>query len=332
MDKNMQYVLGVDGGNTKTVALLARPDGRIVGAGRGGCGDIYKGVDDALSSLDQAIEQARKQADCKAKRMIAAAGFSLAGADWPEDFALLRKRFRHRRYGAKLIVVNDAIGAVRADFANDWGVAVACGTGAATGARSKDGTRVWHSSFWQLGGASVMLGAEAIESVHRAELGLIPQTVLTERVLAHYKLPNVERLLHSRTRRLNPMPKRADRLARIVLDAAHEGDHAALQIVREEAVRLGDTAIVAAGKVGIGDEPFPLALIGSVFRHDCKLLAKLVGRHVRKRLPNAQAHLSESEPSAGALVIALEAAGVQVDDQVRANIRSTFPPRSFFAT
>src|SRR5438105_4774145 len=37
----MQCVLGVDGGNTKTVALVAALDGTILGAGRGGCGDIY---------------------------------------------------------------------------------------------------------------------------------------------------------------------------------------------------------------------------------------------------------------------------------------------------
>src|SRR2546426_11971918 len=38
---SMHYVLGVDGGNTKTIALVASLDGAILGAGRGGCGDIY---------------------------------------------------------------------------------------------------------------------------------------------------------------------------------------------------------------------------------------------------------------------------------------------------
>jgi N-acetylglucosamine kinase-like BadF-type ATPase len=36
----MSFVLGVDAGNTKTIAVLAGLDGRIVGSGRGGCGDI----------------------------------------------------------------------------------------------------------------------------------------------------------------------------------------------------------------------------------------------------------------------------------------------------
>src|SRR5205807_1808836 len=37
----MESVLAVDGGNTKTIALVASLDGTILGAGRGGCGDIY---------------------------------------------------------------------------------------------------------------------------------------------------------------------------------------------------------------------------------------------------------------------------------------------------
>ena len=37
----MKKFMAVDAGNTKTVALVAEPNGRIVGWGRGGCGDIY---------------------------------------------------------------------------------------------------------------------------------------------------------------------------------------------------------------------------------------------------------------------------------------------------
>ena len=37
----MPYVLAVDGGNTKTIAMVATADGAILGAAHGGCGDIY---------------------------------------------------------------------------------------------------------------------------------------------------------------------------------------------------------------------------------------------------------------------------------------------------
>jgi N-acetylglucosamine kinase-like BadF-type ATPase len=38
---DMHAVLAVDGGNTKTIALVAALDGTILGAGHGGCSDIY---------------------------------------------------------------------------------------------------------------------------------------------------------------------------------------------------------------------------------------------------------------------------------------------------
>lgn len=329
----MEYVLGVDGGNSKTIALLAGLDGRIVGAGRGGCGDIYRSIEGAFAAVDDAVQAARIQSMCKAKRFIVAGAFSMAGADWPEDFALLRNQMRRRGYGRKIVVVNDAIGAQRAGCENGFGVAIAAGTGAATGARSLDGKHIWHSSFWQQGGAASMLGGEALNALYRAELGIGPATSLTAPVLAHFKIATVNELLHRYTGRTCQRPGPADKLARIVLDAAHAGDEAACEIVEIEARRLASTAIAAAQKVGFAPtDKFPLALIGSVFRHDCKLLAKAVGRDFKERFPFAKTTYSDLEPSAGALMLALEKAGVTVDETVRANIRQTLPPRSFFAT
>ena len=45
-----RLLLGVDGGRTKTVALVAEPGGAIVGAGRAGCADIH-----AAASAEPAI-------------------------------------------------------------------------------------------------------------------------------------------------------------------------------------------------------------------------------------------------------------------------------------
>src|SRR5262245_475221 len=58
--KFMTYVLGVDGGNTKTIALIAGLDGAIVGAGRGGCGDIYGSTRDnpGIPQVERAVRAA----------------------------------------------------------------------------------------------------------------------------------------------------------------------------------------------------------------------------------------------------------------------------------
>src|SRR5437764_3190546 len=93
--KRMQYVLGVDGGNTKTIALVAALDGTILGAGRGGCGDIYNAVITgtpwpdpaaaAIANIEYAVETALQAANVQPSDLVTAV-FNMAGADWPEDF------------------------------------------------------------------------------------------------------------------------------------------------------------------------------------------------------------------------------------------------------
>lgn len=140
-------MLRVDGGNIKTLALVARGDGVILGTGRAGCSDIYGATSPAAAIVE--IERAVNAALTEARILpseLSAGAFSLAGADWPEDFRLLEDALRARGYGRRIRVVNDAIGALRADSPDGAGVVVSCGTGAAIGARGTDG-RIGTAAF-----------------------------------------------------------------------------------------------------------------------------------------------------------------------------------------
>src|SRR5688572_18076067 len=201
MHRTMNLVLGVDGGNTKTLALVSRGDGVIIGTGRAGCGDIYGASSAAVAvdEIERAVNTALAEADIQPAELSAAV-FSLAGADWPEDFRLLEDVMRSRGYGQSIRVVNDAIGALRAGSPDGTGVVVACGTGAAIGAQGTDG-RVWHSSFWQEPQGAHELSTRALRAVYRAELGIDPPTALTEQILAAFAEHSVEEVLHRMTAR-----------------------------------------------------------------------------------------------------------------------------------
>ena len=69
----MSYVLGVDGGNTKTIALVASADGRIVGVGRSGCSDIYGAAspEAALGEADAAVAAALSAAGIQREALAA---------------------------------------------------------------------------------------------------------------------------------------------------------------------------------------------------------------------------------------------------------------------
>jgi N-acetylglucosamine kinase-like BadF-type ATPase len=250
----MSLVLGLDAGNTKTIALLATCDGRIIGSGRGGCGDIYAAgsPEQALAAMDSAIAAALPPG--AGPDAITAACFSMAGADWPEDYALIRAALLERGLdrGERSLIYNDALGALRAGTADGVGVSVVCGTGAAVGARAADG-RFWHSSWWQEPQGAQQLGQKTLRAVYRAALGLAPPTSLTGRVLDFYQAPDVETVLHRLTARVRQPAPPVGQLSRALLDEAAAGDPTARSIVVAHGADLGDYALVAARRGGLSD-------------------------------------------------------------------------------
>jgi N-acetylglucosamine kinase-like BadF-type ATPase len=319
-------LLGVDGGNTKTVALVARADGTIVGAARAfGCADIYRVGVGALEVVWRAVDEALAAAGSADLR---SATFSMAGADWPEDFELLTAELAERVAGPT--VVNDAIGALRAAIPTGPGVVVVGGTGAATGARGPTGA-TWHSSFWQEPQGAHALAVQSLQAIYAAELGIAPPTALTGAVLAATGAPDVETVLHRQSRRVDRW-RDVDMLAPVLLDVAADGDPTARAIVRDHGASLGRTAIAAARRVGIGDHPFGLAPAGGLFRHPAPQLRDALVATVRADFPQVDLVVAELEPAVGALLLAFDAAGLPVEGEREERLLGTLPASALYET
>lgn len=255
----------------------------------------------------------------------------MAGADWPEDFALIQSAMAERGFGQKIIVQNDAM-ALLPTVPNGASVSIVCGTGAGTGARGLDGRR-WHSSYWQdqvQGGGQ--LGQKTLDAVYRADLGIGAQTTLTQRVLTFFHMQTVEELLHAFTRRERRFASDISLLTPLLLDEADAGDMVAREIIQEHGRALGNYAQVAARRVGIEQLPFSLILSGGVFHHPSTLLADAIIERVRQTSPAVQPIRSHFEPIIGVLFSALEAAEVMIDDALLEKLTSTIPEPTLFST
>jgi N-acetylglucosamine kinase-like BadF-type ATPase len=327
-------ILGVDGGNTKTIALLAAPDGTILGAGRSGCGDIYGALtaEAAIREIASAIIAALTQANA-AREQIDCACFSLAGADWPEDYTYLQSALKGAGFGREVRVYNDAIGALRAGSPDGTGVVIACGTGTAVAARNADG-QFWHSSFWQEAACGLQLGRQMLRAVYRSELGLEPSTTLTQAALRLFNQPTVEALLHHFTARETDASATnlASQLAPYLLTEAENGDPVARRIVEGNAARLAEYALVAARKVGIDHSPYSVLLNGGVFRHSGSLMVDTIRERLQRVSPSVTLVRSRHEPATGALLLAFELAGIAVTPDLMNRLESTLPPVAFFTT
>jgi N-acetylglucosamine kinase-like BadF-type ATPase len=319
---NGDLLLGVDGGNTKTIAIVSHPDGAVVGTGTGGRADIHgatspsAGVDEIVGAASGALVAA----DARAAD-LAAAAFSLAGADWPEDFEFLRRELTARlELPCAPLVVNDAIGPIRCGTDDGVGVAVVCGTYGTAGARNSAGD-VYHFGFWPDSTGAWGLGSEGFRAVLRASLELGPPTSLTERALALWGASDVRDLLHSFTRLDRPCIPTSDRalLAEAVLDEAGAGDPVAVEIVQSAGEVVGDYARVCAGQTGQLGSPVPAVLCGGVFRHPSTLLRA----SILSRLPEAVPVYPAVDPVVGALLLAADSVGAPTSvDTVRATLLS----------
>ncbi|HLN93855.1 MAG TPA: BadF/BadG/BcrA/BcrD ATPase family protein, partial [Thermoanaerobaculia bacterium] len=122
----MRCVLGIDAGGTKTRALLADEDARVVAGALGGGANLRThGELEVEKVLHGVIEEACAAADAPPQ----AVALGIAGADRPADEAVLRAILRRIGFRERVVVTNDARIAFVAGSAGRVGLALVCGTG-----------------------------------------------------------------------------------------------------------------------------------------------------------------------------------------------------------
>ncbi len=317
-------LLGVDGGNSKTIALLARRDGTIVGAGRAGACDHYveprPGA--AYDEIAKAIRGALEAADTEAAS-IERGVLSLAGADWPEDCEVYSREVASRLGAAgQLTVVNDALGALRGGTSDGIGVAIVCGTGTAVGARAADG-RIWNVSFWAEPSYRYSLARGAVEATIEAELGIGEPTVLQQLVPAATGHASVDELLRAMTLLGGTRPT-LSRTAIALLDAAEQGDDTAHRVIREVGHAMVQMARTSARKAGL-ETPSPVVLAGGLFRHPSDRLQQVIA----DEMPESEIVMARFEPAVGALLMAFDEHGLEPDLE---QLIDTIPPAELYTT
>lgn len=327
MTLDADAVLGIDAGNTKTIALIVGRGGEVRGWGRAGQSNIYVSRRAALRAVDTAVQQAVSGAGLQPS-CLQAVTLSATGADWPEDFELLRSALRTWDWAPRQQVVNDAVGALRAGTLDGLGVAVVCGTSSGTAARAA-GQAAWHSSYWQEPEGAEELSRMAVRAVYRAHLGIDPPTTLTRRLLEELGCPDVESLLHRLTARRVRRPRQLGRLARVLLGEAHAGDPTSVRLVQRHGAALGDYAVAAARQAGLRGN-YTLVTSGGVMRHPSPLLREALVEQVQRAHPGVTWQPSRLEPVYGAALLALELAGVDVTEDHFARLAQGGPSDTLF--
>jgi N-acetylmuramic acid 6-phosphate etherase len=304
-------ILGIDGGGTRTFALLANAaTGEVIGRGAAGPSNIQSvGVDTGLRGLDEAIDRAFLAANLP-RAKVAGACLGLAGIDRQEGLDVIHGWAARTSLADSVSVANDATLLLAAGTPEGWGLAVIAGTGSIAFVRKPAG-EVGRCGGWgyTLGdeGSAYQIALTALRAAVRAADRCGPPTVLLGRFLAKMSLAEPPDLIPAVYR--GPWDRAAIAgMAPLVLEAAEQGDEVAHKVVVEQVTELSRTAATAVENSGLTRLGLPVALAGGVFIHS-RFYRDLFVEALRGRGVHAGSIQVVDDPAAGAVVLARRLVG-----------------------
>jgi N-acetylglucosamine kinase-like BadF-type ATPase len=281
-------VVGVDGGGTKTEAVVMDAHQLVIGEGLAGPSNPLRvGIAGAAAAVREAIDNACASAKIRRGDLVAAQ-IGLAGARRRELRERMRETLTTLDIG-EIEVVTDANIALYGATGGAPGLVVIAGTGSIccgiNARRKRFCAGGWGPIAGDEGGGA-WLARRALRAVAHAFDGRGPQTVLTDLACAYFHVTSPDDL----TTAIYAPTITNERLAgfgRDVVNAAKEEDAVASQIVKEGGSELGYAAVAVIRHLQMERDRFQIAYVGGVFRAAGDLMLNSLREEVRKVAPRA---------------------------------------------
>ncbi len=252
---------GVDGGATKTLAVVVDSAGRERGRCAAGSGNYQAvGLRPAVDNITAAVTGAVRLAG--GEPPLVAMWIGLAGVDRPEDAELLLPYLNS--LAGRVRLTNDAELALTA-LPGALGVALISGTGSIALGRDAAGTQTRTGGWGHIigdEGSGWEIGRSALQAVARAADGRGPRTTLVEAVMEHWELATPNGIIG----KVYPDTDKSlvAGLTALVLREARKGDEVARGILDRAASELAVDVTTVGDQLHFPDGGLPLALAGGV--------------------------------------------------------------------
>lgn len=321
--------LGIDAGGTKTHALLVDGKGQVLGRGTSGNGNHQTASGKAKHHIEDACNQALMEAGA-AKEQITYAYFGLAGADREPDYVILRPMIASLGYPHYAIACDTMIG-MRAGTHQSYGAVIISGTGFNAAARNPQGEELQYGGFGYLfgdgHGSGTDLAVHAFRTAIRSWEGREQPTVLEELVPKALGYSTVEEMYVDA---LDNGKRPPITLAKLMFEAAGQGDAAAIRILEEAGREHANAVCALIKRLNMQHESFDVVLTGSVLsRGGTSHMVDAITQSLQATAPNANTVKLTVDPVVGAVMSAMDNSGITIDDETDANLRAiTFSKES----
>src|SRR5579859_2651921 len=273
----MHFVVGVDGGGTKTAAAVVGDDLGVIGSAVAGPSNYRSaGMEAASQGIYEAVSQALRVADVSLGQ-VEAICMCLSGFDTDLDIPVPQRAIALLGFKGPAIFENDVVGAWAAVTGGEAGIVAIAGTGATALGMNARG-EFWRTDGWDyiLGdaGSGYRIGLDGIHEAMKMLDGRRPPTRLLGKLAAFYGVDDA--LSMRRLADSGGLGKLhiAD-FSRHVSEAADEGDTVAQDILRQASSDIASNIEAIVAQLGMRDDTFPIGAVGSVFKSSAFVLEPL---------------------------------------------------------
>lgn len=281
-------VVGVDGGGTKTQAVILDFNDQIIGEGMAGPSNPLRvGIANAAAAVREAIDKACEEAHVRRTDLVAAE-IGLAGARRNELRARMREALISSGIG-EIIVVSDADIALYGATEGAPGLIVIAGTGSICCGINARGKRICAGGWGPVAGdegGGAWIARRALRAIAHAADGRGPSTSLTSAAVAYFHVSDANDLSTA----IYAPTITNERLAgfgKFVIEAAKAKDRIAREILAEAGTELGSAAAAVIRNLKLEREIFQVAYIGGVFVAAGELVLATMREEIKRVAPLA---------------------------------------------
>ena len=304
--KDQQCVLGIDGGGTKTHAVLLKVDGSLAGEATAERSNVQ--IVGAKRAAEIILKLAKECCEKTACRLgdIQSIGIGLAGAGREADRTAFVDEFRLLAKKEKIqlpspLVETDARVALEGAHPTMPGIVLIAGTGSIACSKSNEG-KVDRVGGWGriVGdeGSGYAIGCDAVNAVLRAHDGRGDRTVLLDLVKKHFQVSAIEDVIPQIAKDHGMLSE----FAPLVLEAELQRDHVAHTILFRAAGELADLVRSLVMKLQ-PKRKLPVVMLGGLLEKE-NVYSRMVKERIIRPLPQVVIQKAKFPPAYGAAILA----------------------------
>jgi N-acetylglucosamine kinase-like BadF-type ATPase len=307
------FVIGADGGNSKTDVVVAALDGTVLSRLTGpGTRPYLNGFERTVADLVELTRTAVAQAGCSGPARVGS--YYLANVDFPDEEAAMLAALDAAQVAERLDVRNDTIAVLRAASPHGWGIAVVGGAGINAAGVYPDGREERflgigsYSGDW---GGGMSIAVAGIGAAVRAGDGRGPATALVDAVRAVFGTdPDSAAIAAQR----GDFPlEQVLGFVPTVFEVAGRHDAVAVDIVRRFADEVLDFIRALVARMDLAGSDFDVVLGGGTLQSRFPVLLDRIAAGLHAIAPRANLAVLDVPPVTGAAAGALALAGSTAD-------------------